>query len=97
MELSSISGCECPIELSVAYIYCRWRLVVHGGIDGFSRLIVFLQCSSNNRSSTILRVFQNGVGQYGLPERIWSGRGGENVEVRTLAIWQLATKKVFQI
>lgn len=57
---------------------------MHGGIDGFSRLIVFLQCSSNNRSSTVLRVFQNGVEQYGLPERIRSDRGGENVEVRTL-------------
>ena len=53
--------------------------MVHGGIDGFSRLIVFLQCSSNNRSSTVLRAFQNGVQEYGLPERIRSDRGGENV------------------
>ena len=55
--------------------------MVHGGIDGFSRLIVFLQCSSNNKSSTVLHAFRSGVQQYGLPQRIRSDRGGENVEV----------------
>ena len=31
----------------------RWRLVIHGGIDGFSRLITYLHCSNNNRSDTV--------------------------------------------
>ena len=53
--------------------------MVHGGIDGFSRLTVFLQCSSNNKSSTVLYAFRSGVQQYGLPQRIRSDRGGENV------------------
>lgn len=26
----------------------RWRLIVHGGIDGFSRVVVYLSCSTNN-------------------------------------------------
>ena len=26
----------------------RWRLVVHGGINGFLRLITYLHCSNNN-------------------------------------------------
>ena len=26
--------------------YFRWRLVIHGVIDGFSRMIVFLKCST---------------------------------------------------
>ena len=30
----------------------RWKFVVHGGIDGFSRLCVFLACATNNRSCT---------------------------------------------
>ena len=34
---------------------CRWRFVIHGGIDGFSRMIVFLQCSTNNKPVTVLR------------------------------------------
>ena len=56
--------------------------MVHGGVDGFSRLIVYLQCSNNNKSRTVLHAFQNGVQQYGLPERIRSDIGGENVEVK---------------
>ena len=26
----------------------RWRLVTHGGIDGYSQMIVYLKCSNNN-------------------------------------------------
>lgn len=32
----------------------RWRIVIHGGIDGFSRLPVYLGASSNNRAETVL-------------------------------------------
>ncbi len=35
----------------------RWRIVVHGGIDGFSRIPVYLVASSNNRSCTVLGHF----------------------------------------
>ena len=31
----------------------RWKLVVHGGIDGKTRTIVFLNCSPNNCASTV--------------------------------------------
>ena len=43
--------------------------MVHGGIDGYSRLIVFLQCNTNNRSDTVLSYFLTGVRLYGLPEQ----------------------------
>ena len=35
----------------------RWRFVVHGGIDGYSRMVVFLACSTNNRSLTVYKLF----------------------------------------
>lgn len=35
----------------------RWRIVVHGGIDGFSRLITYLHCSTNNRADTVFTLF----------------------------------------
>ena len=59
----------------------RWRFVTHGGIDGFSRTIVFLQCNTNNRASTVLSAFTEAVSQYGLPSHIRSDLGGENVDV----------------
>ncbi len=59
----------------------RWRIVIHGGIDGFSRLIMFLQASSNNKADTVLSAFLSAVGEYGLPSRVRTDKGGENVRI----------------
>ena len=59
----------------------RWRLAIHGGIDGFSRMIVFLKCSTNNLVSTVLDCFVQVVRSFGLPSRVRSDKGGENVDV----------------
>ena len=39
----------------------HWKLVIHGCIDGFSRRIMFLRCSSNNKAETVLELFLNAV------------------------------------
>lgn len=59
----------------------RWGFVVHGGIDGCSRLITYLNCSTDNRASTVLFHFLKATGLYGLPCRVRSDHGGENVQV----------------
>ena len=59
----------------------RWRLVVHGGIDGYSRRIMFLKCSDNNRSATVLDGFLGAVHEYGLPSRMRTDKGKENVDI----------------
>uniref|UniRef100_A0A673LH16 Integrase catalytic domain-containing protein n=1 Tax=Sinocyclocheilus rhinocerous TaxID=307959 RepID=A0A673LH16_9TELE len=59
----------------------RWRIVVHGGIDGFSRLIVYLSAATNNHASTVMTSFREAVSLYGLPSRVRSDKGGENIEV----------------
>ena len=59
----------------------RWRFVIHGAIDGFSRTIIYLRCTDNNRAQTVVELFQEGVAQYGLPDHVRSDHGGENVAV----------------
>ncbi|XP_076828054.1 uncharacterized protein LOC143474472 isoform X2 [Brachyhypopomus gauderio] len=59
----------------------RWRIVVHGGVDGYSRLIVYLKAATNNRASTVLTSFLEAVSVYGVPSRVRSDKGGENVDV----------------
>ena len=66
----------------------RWRLVTHCGIDGYSRVIVFLKCSDNNRACTVYELFLTGIGRYGLPSRIRCDQGGENVQVAQHMIQQ---------
>ena len=50
--------------------------VVHGGIDGFSQIPVYLKCSTNNRAETVKDYFVEAVQEYGLPLRIRCDMGG---------------------
>ncbi|XP_070556644.1 uncharacterized protein [Ptychodera flava] len=59
----------------------RWRFVVHGGIDGYSRRIMYLHCNDNNRAATVFLSFQEAVQKYGLPSRVHSDKGMENRDV----------------
>lgn len=59
----------------------RWRLVIHGGVDGFSRCVVYMKCANNNYASTVLDVFLEGLLAYGTPTRVRSDHGGENVDI----------------
>ena len=59
----------------------RWRLVIHGGIDGYTRIPVYLKCNENNRAETVLDCFLGGVREYGVPSRVRSDKGGENTAV----------------
>ena len=77
-SLWHIDGLHCLI---------RWRFVIPGGIDGFSRLIVYSSCATNNYALKVLALFLEDVGRNGWPSRVRSdkggggGGGGENIEV----------------
>ena len=58
-----------------------YRIVIHGGIDGYSRLVVFLHASTNNQASTVLECFRGAVNRYNLPSRVRTDLGLENIEV----------------
>ena len=59
----------------------RWRLVIHGSIDGFSRMVLNLHVAANNRSDTVFWCFRQAIERYGLPTRVRSDMGGENILV----------------
>ena len=43
----------------------RWGIVIHVGIDGFTRLVTFAKASNNNLSTTVFAQFQRAVEQFG--------------------------------
>lgn len=40
-------------------------MVVHGAMDGYSRMLMFLQCSNNNQPETVKQLFSTAVTQFG--------------------------------
>lgn len=59
-----------------------WKIVIHSGIDGFSRRIVFLRASSNNLAITVENCFAEAVSLFGWPSRVRVDYGGENLGVK---------------
>lgn len=59
----------------------KWRFITHAAIDGFSRTITNITCSNNNKSETVLEQFLLGTEEFGLPLRVRTDHGGENVKV----------------
>lgn len=77
----SVPAPNCLWHIDGLHCLIRWKIVIHGGIDGFSRRIVYLHASSNNRADTVLKLFHGAVMECGWPSRVRSDKGGENVEV----------------
>lgn len=79
------------VSLSIRHIdgnhkLINWRFVIHGSIDGFSRTISYLKCSTNNRADTVLELFEEAVHKFGCPVRVRSDHGTENIGVARMML-----------
>ena len=54
-------------------------MVVHACIDGSTAETIYLTCADNNLAFTVLSLFEGGVAKYGLPLKIRSDHGLENL------------------
>ncbi len=56
-------------------------MIIHAEVDEFSRTIVYVKCYDNNRASTSLEVFRDGVSVFGVPKCVRTDYGGENIDI----------------
>uniref|UniRef100_A0A8P4GUA6 Integrase core domain-containing protein n=1 Tax=Dicentrarchus labrax TaxID=13489 RepID=A0A8P4GUA6_DICLA len=75
-----------PAPLSLVHIdtnhkLIRFNVVIFGGIDGFSRRILYLDAAANNKASTAFSFFLDGVWKHGWPSRVRGDQGVENVDI----------------
>ena len=62
----------------------RWKIVIHWGIDGYSRVVTFLRASDNNRADTVTAAFEAATAEYGWLSRVRADGGKENWGVKRL-------------
>lgn len=55
--------------------------MIHGFIDGFSRYVLGMRASNNNRSATVLSLFEDIAMIHGYPSRVRGDHGTENLLV----------------
>ena len=58
-----------------------YRFVIHGPIDGCSRMIVYIGAATNNKADTVLHLFEGAVIKFNLPSRVRSDLGLGNIQV----------------
>ncbi|KAF5892642.1 uncharacterized protein DAT39_017649, partial [Clarias magur] len=69
------------VHIDTNHKLIRYNIIIFGGIDGFSRKIMYLELATNNRSSTALSFFLQFLHRHGWPSRVRGDEGVENVAI----------------
>ncbi|XP_059370898.1 uncharacterized protein LOC132108244 isoform X2 [Carassius carassius] len=89
----SVSGPRSIMRIDTNHKLIRYNIVIFGGVDGFSRKIMYLGAASNNLAKTTLDFFQEAVETFGFPLRVRGDQGVENVDVARLMFTVRGTER----
>ena len=70
-------------------------MVIHGTIDGHTRMIVTLHCRNDSIAETVLGLFTKAVQTYGHPLRVRGDGGTKNTKIIEYVITQGGTLQVY--
>lgn len=76
-----------------------WKIPIHGAIDGYSRMVLYLVACDNNRADTVLQAFDEATETYGVPSRVRGDYGKENwgVKMRMEVLRGVSYTELFMI
>ncbi|XP_041864795.1 uncharacterized protein LOC121654644 [Melanotaenia boesemani] len=77
----SVRGPLSLVHVDTNHKLIRYNIVIFGGVDGYSRKIMYLNASTNNRASTAYGFFLEATRRHGVPSRVRGDHGVENVEI----------------
>ncbi len=84
----SVAGPNSLWHIKGHHSLVAWGFVIHGTINGFLHLIVFLKCCTNDSSETVANLFLSATERFHWPSRVQTDYGGENVRV-----WELMEER----
>ncbi|XP_057216619.1 uncharacterized protein LOC130570364 isoform X2 [Triplophysa rosa] len=77
----SVPGPLSLVHVDTNHKLIRYNIVIFGGVDGFSRKILYLNAATNNRAATAFSFFLEATQLHGLPSRVRADQGVENVDI----------------
>ncbi|XP_072558766.1 uncharacterized protein [Paramormyrops kingsleyae] len=77
----SVPGPLSLVHVDTNHKLIRYNIVIFGGVDGFSRKILYLNVATNNCASTAFQFFLEATQRHGLPSRVRADQGVENVDI----------------
>ncbi|XP_034554902.1 uncharacterized protein LOC117823781 [Notolabrus celidotus] len=77
----SVRGPLSLVHVDTNHKLIRYNIVIFGGIDGYSRKVMYLNAATNNRSSTAFHFFLEATQNHGIPSRVRADQGVENVQI----------------
>ena len=63
-----------------------WGFVIHGCIGSYSRRMMILKASTNNKADTVYHHFIEAISTFGLPQRVLGDQGVENMDVYVVSL-----------
>ncbi|XP_057196581.1 uncharacterized protein LOC130558026 [Triplophysa rosa] len=77
----SVPGPLSLVHVDTNHKLIRYNIAIFGGVDGFSRKILYLNAATNNRATTAFSFFLEATQLHGLPSRVRADQGVENVDI----------------
>uniref|UniRef100_A0A3P8U8Y1 Integrase catalytic domain-containing protein n=1 Tax=Amphiprion percula TaxID=161767 RepID=A0A3P8U8Y1_AMPPE len=77
----SVQGPLSLVHIDTNHKLIRYNIVVFGGVDGYSRKVLYLDAATNNRAKTAFSLFIRSAQLHGLPSRVRADQGVENLDI----------------